>query len=336
MTIAEIEHACNRAEVLDFSRHALQAPALCLRQMFYPMGFPTEVRTNSAEIMAEMQNAWCMFNKQFETEVIRVDIHVVESESVECPSTPDVRFLPPLMIAIADAHNYQISDLSRNITQTTVSRGALRHKLYLRYFFLEHAGACHIASRFTTPVHAACVALDGRGVLLCGDSGAGKSTLSYACACAGWTYISDDASFLVNGKAHDRVVIGNSHQVRFRPSAAELFSEIAGLEITPRAAGKPSIELSTARMAHMTCAHHAKVDFIVFLNRRAGVAPELRLYRKEVARYYMRQVLYGSQASLATQYEAIEHLLTAEVFELTYSDLDWAVDRLRMLVREGR
>jgi hypothetical protein len=36
------------------------------------------------------------------------------------------------------------------------------------------------------------------------------------------------------------------------------------------------------------------------------------------------------------QHRAIERLLTAEVFELRYTDLDWAVDRLRTLVREGR
>jgi hypothetical protein len=148
--------------------------------------------------------------------------------------------------------------------------------------------------------------------------------------------VSDDASFLLNCKAHERIVTGNCHQVRFRPSAAELFPEVRGLEATPRAAGKPSIELSTAEMLHMKCAEHAKIDFLVFLNRRAGTAPELLPYRTEVARYYMRQVLYGASESLAKQYEAIEHLLTAEIVELRYSDLDWAVDRLRMLVREGR
>jgi hypothetical protein len=54
-----------------------------------------------------------------------------------------------------------------------------------------------------------------------------------------------------------------------------------------------------------------------------------------VARQFMRQALYGSPQSLALQYEAIEHLLTAQVFELRYTDLDWAVDRLQTLVREG-
>jgi hypothetical protein len=50
----------------------------------------------------------------------------------------------------------------------------------------------------------------------------------------------------------------------------------------------------------------------------------------------MRQVLYGLPESLAAQYAALERLLTVEVFELRYRDLDWAVDRLEMLTREGR
>jgi hypothetical protein len=133
----------------------------------------------------------------------------------------------------------------------------------------------------------------------------------------------------------DRLIIGNCHQVRFRPSAAELFPELNGREITPRAAGKPSIELQTAPMPWMTCAPTAQVDFLVFLNRRAPSPPELVPYRKEVARRFMRQILFGPVESLAAKYEALERLLTAEVFELRYSDLDWAVRRLEMLVREG-
>ncbi len=336
MMIEEIERACDRSQPLDFSRHDLEAPALPLRRMFYPLGFPTELRTNSPEVMTEAEDVWHIFEKRFDTEPIHVDIHVTASDSIDCPPTPQYRFLPPLFVAVADTENYSIVDLSRNTTQIAISQAALRHRLYLRYFFLEQAGGCHIATRFTTPVHAACVALDGRGILLCGDSGAGKSTLAYACARAGWTYVSDDASFLLSCNAHERIVMGNCHQVRFRPSAAELFPEVQGLPITPRAAGKPSIELFTAEMLHMDCAEHAKIDFLVFLNRRAGVGPKLLPYRTEVARYYMQQVLYGSGESLAKQYEEIEHLLTAEIVELRYSDLDWAVDRLRMLVREGR
>lgn len=334
MTIEEIEAACDASQVLDFSQHFLDAPELSLKWIFYPLGFPAELHTNSAEMLAEAQEKWGMFEKRFDTEPIQVDIHVVETDSTECPPAPWCRIMQPLVVTVADSNNYYIADISRNKTQMMLSTAGLRNKSYLRCFFLDGIVGCHLATLHATPLHAACVALDGRGVLLCGDSGAGKSTLSYACARSGWTYITDDSSFLLNSGTR-RLVTGNCHQVRFRPSAAEFFPEVQGLEVTPRAVGKPSIELATAPMRHITLAQSAKVDFIVFLNRRTG-PPQLRPYRTEVARYFMRQALYGSTESLALQYEAIDHLLKADVFELRYDDISWAIDRLRLLVQEGR
>jgi hypothetical protein len=132
------------------------------------------------------------------------------------------------------------------------------------------------------------------------------------------------------------MIIGNCYQVRFRPSAGDLFPELAGLEITPRAAGKPSIEMPTTFFPKVICAQTAQVDYLVFLNRRVNGPPELVPYRKEVARNFMRQILFGLSEWRAAQYAAIEQLLTANVFELRYSDLDWAVQRLEMLARAGQ
>jgi hypothetical protein len=334
MTIEEIETARDASQALDFSRHDLEAPALCLKEMFYPLGLPLEVRTNSQEVLELMAELWGHFEKQHNTEPIRSDVHVVEDGAAECPPAPVFRIMLPLVTAVADANNYSIVNLDRNWVQTSISRATLKHRLYTKWFFLGTPGSC-IATRFTTPVHAACVSLEGSGVLLCGDSGAGKSTLSYACARSGWTYICDDGLYLQNCGSDGRVGTGDCYHVRFRPSAAELFPEVQGLDITPRAAGKPSIELSTDPMSHLTRAQSTHIDFIVFLNRRAGGTPELRPYRADVARQWMRQGLYGSPESLAVQYKTIERLLTAEVFELRYTDLDSAVDRLRTLVREG-
>jgi hypothetical protein len=241
----------------------------------------------------------------------------------------------PLLTAVADGNNYGIVNLDRKWVQTSISHATLKHKLYTKWFFLGLPGSC-IATCFTTPVHAACVSLEGSGVLLCGDSGAGKSTLSYACARSGWTYICDDGLFLKNCGGDGRVGTGDCYHVRFRPSAAELFPEVQGLDITPRATGKPSIELPTSPMSHVTRAQSTHIDFIVFLKRHAGAKPELRPYRVDVARQWMRQALYGSPESLGVQYKTIERLLTAPVFEFRYSDLDLAVDRLRTLVREGQ
>jgi hypothetical protein len=73
---------------------------------------------------------------------------------------------------------------------------------------------------------------------------------------------------------------------------------------------------------------------MVFLDR-SSEPPELRPYRKDVARCFMQQALYGLPQSLALQYEAIDNLLKVGVFELRYSDIDWAIRRLQTLVREG-
>jgi hypothetical protein len=267
-----------------------------------------------------------------------VDVHVVESVSDECPRAPDFRMMLPLLVSCADEDNYMIADLSRRVTQMTVSRAAQTHRAYLGYFFIASGALSHIATQFTTPVHAGCVALDGRGVLLCGDSGAGKSSLSYACAKAGWTYVTDDGAYLLNHAHHGgggRFVLGNCHQVRFRPSAAELFPEIEGLPITPRAAGKPSIEVPTAEIKGMVCAPEAEVEHLVFLNRREMGEPVLKTYPKDMVRAFLLQTLYGPRETRAAQHDAIERLLTAEIYELCYRDLTWAVDRLEMLVRRG-
>jgi hypothetical protein len=84
------------------------------------------------------------------------------------------------------------------------------------------------------------------------------------------------------------------------------------------------------------CAQTTHVDFLVFLNRNSERPPGLVPYRREVARNFMRQVLYSLPETRATQFAAIDRLLAAEVFELRYRDLDWAVQRLEALAREGR
>ena len=333
MTVSDIEQACDIGQQLDFSRHELEGAELSLKRTYYPYGFAVEVRTNAAEVLDLIEEIWGMFQKVHDNEPIRSDIFVGEGGSAECPPTPEYRLHLPWMISVADGKNYSIVDMDRKWAQISISRSTLQHALYLKYFLLG-APLCCIATSYATPIHAGCVALEDHGILLCGDSGAGKSSLSFACARKGWTYITDDAAFLLNGGTK-RIVTGSFHQVRLRPTAAELFPEVRGLEITPRAAGKPSIEMSTASFPHVVRAHTAHVDFVVFLNRRSGKAPELVPYRKDVARYFMRQVLFGSKKTLEAQYQAIEQLLMVDVFELHYTDLDWAVCRLQKLIREG-
>jgi hypothetical protein len=334
MTVDEVQYPKYLFETREFPRHVLEGPELSLQGTFSSLGFPVEIRTNSPRVLSLYAAAWGICERRYETDPILVHVRVVDSGTDDCPPAPEHRILYPLIVTIADPHNYSITDLAQNQTHVVLSRSTLHHELYARYFFLDSAAASHISTRFATPVHAGCVTLAGRGALLCGDSGAGKSTLSFACARAGFGYVSDDASFLLN-HGNGRVVTGNCNLVRLRPAAAQFFPEIAGMEITPRAAGKPSIELPTVPIASISRVESTSVDFLVFLNRHTGGPPELVPHRRDKARAYLRQVLFGSGEQLAMQYDVLERLLTAQVFELRYTELNWAVDRLQTLLRKG-
>ena len=333
-TIAEIESVRDLSRPINLPRHPMEAPELSLRAMYYASGFPVEVNTNSPQILAYCDELWGMCEGEYNTEPIRVNVHVVESDSIECPPIPSYHAMEHTVVWVANADNYGVVHMGRNETQILVSHAALRHRLYVRGFFLDTGVAIHIRTRYMTCVHAACVALEGHGVLLCGDAGAGKSTLSYACALAGWTYVTDDGCNLLIGGI-DRMVIGNCHKVRFRPTAAELFPELEVQELTPHPTGKPSVEIATDKFPNMICARSAQADFIVFLNRHVEGPPELVPYPEDVARQYMRQ-LHAPSELLPAQYQTIERLLTVPILELRYSNLDWAIDRLRRLVQEGR
>jgi hypothetical protein len=323
--VAETE----RVSGADFDPYLYRAE-MGLKGMFYPLGFGVRVRTNSAAVLEAAAESWGAFEREFDRPVIEMSVGVMEGDAAECPAAPGCRARRHLMTRIADQDNFYVADLLRGYSLVWVTAAAVKHRSYFRQEFLESAGLCHIANRYAAPVHAACVAREGRGVLLCGDSGAGKSTLAFACARAGWTYVSDDASFVLQGGAGRRVV-GNCHMMRFRPSAGELFGEVAGRPMTPRAGGKPSIEVATAELG-VARASSAEVEAIVFLRRGDANVTEMVTVSQEAARDYLQKHLCGMEELRASQAEAVERLLGAEVMELRYQDLDWAVERLEEVV----
>jgi hypothetical protein len=328
-TVREMELACDSPVPTENPDNPLKLRELTLSKTYYPLGFPLEVRTNSPVILEMNDKLWGRFTHEHDTAPIRAYVHVTEGGGPECPPALSCQYVAPYFVNIADPQHYTVIDLVHGETVISVTEASLRHRLYIEYFYL-------FAPLTTIPakaVHAGCVAWNGRGILLCGDSGAGKSTLSYACARSGWEYISDDGSFVIDEE--QPIVTGNSHLVRLRPSVAELFPEIQGMDQTPRAAGKPSIEISTLRLPRIIRRQRVCVDFIVFLKRGSTSPAQLVPYRKEVARMYMREGIYGSSEIRDRHFAAIERLLTADVFELQYSDLGSAIERLRRLVEDG-
>jgi hypothetical protein len=95
------------------------------------------------------------------------------------------------------------------------------------------------------PLHAGCVARDGRGVLLAGTSGAGKSTLTVALAADGWDFLSDDTVFLARPSGAI-TAWGFPDEIDCSDDTAAMLAELRHLIGEPTLPGRPKHPVNVA------------------------------------------------------------------------------------------
>jgi len=310
----------------------LSGMKLPLRGVFYPLGYPVAIRTNDPAVLRAARESFGHNRLSRSAAMLELPVGVVFREGASCPPEPVRRQTNHLFLLVADADNQAVLDLKSRTSFTWITQAAAHNASYLRHNFLEKAVYLLLGASVVTDLHAACVSKHDKGVLLFGDSGAGKTTLSYACARAGWTYTSDDTSYLINDSFPPRV-IGHSHRARFRPSARNLFPELEGQEVTPRIDGKPSIEVPTADLPVVRTAAETSVDFIVYLRRfDAGCGELVRLPEGTATRRAIEE-LYSAGDIRARHEEILTVFASVPTFELRYRDLRDAIESLDRLTR---
>jgi energy-coupling factor transporter ATP-binding protein EcfA2 len=327
------------SETVDIPKRGTPQEALLsnmelpLRDIFYPLGYAVEIVTNELAVLEAANESFGHARLSRPGATLQVRIGISDGDDLECPSEPTRRQYNHLYSLVADAGNQALLDLKSCIGFIWLQKTAVRNRLYFRYNFLEKAVYLLLGSSVVTDLHAACVGKNGKGILLCGDSGAGKSTLAYACARAGWTYTSDDTSYLINSSSVPRV-IGHSHRMRFRPTAKTLFPELEGRELTPRLEGKPSLEIPTSELPDLITASEARVHSIVYLNRSASGTGSLTSLPEATATQRMRKELYSAGEIRAKHEKILEIFSGVPTYELQYPDLDRAIYQLDLLVRD--
>ncbi|HUA20328.1 MAG TPA: hypothetical protein VMB25_16385 [Bryobacteraceae bacterium] len=318
----------------DIADPVLSKAGLPLSRTFYPYGFPLELETNAEDVLQAAEEGWGAFLPAFDAAPVRLLLGVIEGEPEALPLRSAVRARGHLMSIVANARNFAVCDFEQGFAFGWVTPEVAADHSLLRYRFLIAAGTTLIEQRSLASLHGALVARNGLGVVLCGDSLAGKSTLAYACARAGWTFISDDGTFLVRSRT-DRYAVGDSHTFRFRDDAPSLFPELAEFMPVIRPNGKIGIEVFTRELAIATAAG-CNVEHLIFLNRHHAGAPRLRRCGKERAREaWEAHAIFGGEGTRTAQQQCYLRLLEAGLWEMDYSDLEGAVARLEHLVARG-
>lgn len=323
--------------IIEIKPRRLQDALLCdmelpLHGIFYPLGYAIEIITNASSVLEAAHESFGHTRFSRPSKILQIRIGVSPGNGSGCPPEPIRREYNHLYSLVADVDNQALLDLRSCTSFAWLTQAAVENKLYLRYNFIEKLVYLLLGASVVTDLHAACVSKNGNGVLLCGDSGAGKSTLAYACARAGWTYTSDDTSYLINDSEVPRV-IGHSHRARFRPSAQTLFPELTNYQLTPRLEGKPSIEVPITELPVASTATEATVNFIIYLNRHSSGAGTLIPTPRGTATWRARQELYSAGEIRAKHEEILETLFDTPTFELHYWHLNDAIEALDSLMR---
>ena len=131
---------------------------------------------------------------------LTIDLILCEEQSSDIPDA-----LPPLrlqsgagiIVGAFDSKNYAVISVAQRCALISVSREMLAFPYELRYELLEFAFLT-LAPRVQglVPLHAACVGLGDRGLLLAGQTGAGKSMLSLSCMLRGFDFLAEDGVFV--------------------------------------------------------------------------------------------------------------------------------------------
>lgn len=117
------------------------------------------------------------------------------------------------------------------------------------------------------PVHAACLAKSGSGILLAGRSGVGKSTLAVTLARRGYGFLADDWTYLAKG--HRGVGAWSVPvPVKLLPDATRYFPELASYSCAQSLNGELAYEVSPQRCLGLSRQYRCQVRCLVLLERR--------------------------------------------------------------------
>jgi hypothetical protein len=299
---------------------------LSLTGTYFPAGFRLKIATNSRDVLEAAEESWGLYRQEFECQPLEFNV-VVQPDGGLAPQ-PTFRMQRHLFSVVSDAHNYAIADPRAWFVSIWISEKTAADHAWLRWFYVESLAYLMLAQRYVVPIHAACVAREGAGILVCGQSGAGKSTLSFACARAGWTYLSDDCTWLL-AKSQDRIAIGKPHQLRFRHDGPRIFPELEGLDTSARPNGKLTIEVPTANFPQIRTASRCPIGGLVFLDRSSGGRPRCeRILPSEATDQLLSDLAtYGPEVD-AMHERAVRSLEGLPAWSLHYESLE---DGVRLL-----
>lgn len=297
---------------------------------FHPLGFPLRLSTNSLAVLDAAAESWNGYIRAFDRPPLEMRV-LVHLDGPVPAQEPVYRAQRNLFTIIGDSANFGICDLETGYCFCCITPAVARAP-YFRNHLLDTMAFFTLDYLYITILHAGCVALNGRGVLLAGNAGAGKTCLAYACVKRGWTLISDDFAALLRDPGNNSV-IGRPHRIRFRPESFDLFPELKTYASSITPFGKHLFDLRTGAIPNVRTAPCCRAEKIVFLDRcDSGPAELLPLDPAEALNCFVYDRPPWDAPVFDQHRENIQALVSRGVHTLQYSDFNGAIRLLEYLL----
>jgi hypothetical protein len=314
-----------------------------LRARLSVLGGDFAVTSTDAQLLQLAIDAFGRSTKhRFDGSAPRFKIHLVLADHRgtwarrATPPQPVFSSGAELLCATVDAGNFAIIDARMSRALVSISRAMLRRPYYARYELIELAFLT-LASRVQSlvPLHAACVGVKDRCVLLMGASGSGKSTLTLHAFAKGIQLLSEDSAFVsvdslrVTGVPNFLYINRNA---RLWLPPGDLRRAIESSPIIRRRSGTRKYEVDVSHLDGPIARRPLRLAGTVFLSPRpAGCGQELKLLeaRRCLSRLRREQPYASSQPGWR-RFE--RRVIEVPAFELRRTHPDNAVRQLRTLL----
>jgi hypothetical protein len=230
-------------------------------------GLTLQVLTNAQEILNAMQEICKPVYDKSSLPDLSIAFYVDSDRSSESRwPRPHFRALDHLYYAtygpydsmLIDQHNRRV--IGRFSSATAADLGFWR-----RVILPDLLGIASYAVG-VTPLHCACLVKDGSGLLLSGKSGTGKSTLALSLSLNGFSYLSDDCTFL-SQSGSELHAWGLPTTIKLLPDAVKYFPQLLHLEPSLSFNGELSFEVDPSETFGVKRCSSCVPRWVVFVER---------------------------------------------------------------------
>jgi hypothetical protein len=241
---------------------------LPLRSDFYIAGVRCQLSTNSRHVHEHVM-PFPPAPQSVNAASFRMEI--IEDSSLHSNSGSGNHFrgIRHMVFARLEPRTFVNYDLLRREVRAVVSSAAACDGFFWKTQLLPITIGILGTTMGVAPLHSACLACNGNGLLLAGVSGAGKSTLTAALARRGFAVVSDDWTYL--SRNHSSLIAnGLSAPIKLLPDSSRFFPELQGHTPGKTLNGEIAYEIDPAHFHPNGALSSCSPKRILFLERIAS------------------------------------------------------------------